>query len=105
MGYWLLAIRYSLPSLSFLGNAFPLSHSPPPSRVAPFKGMPSFRKSNSRGKASAQRNGFSGFTLIELLVVVAIIAVLAGLILPALAKGKVLSKEIQCKSNLRQMSV
>ena len=47
----------------------------------------------------------NGFTLIELLVVVALIAVLASLLLPALAKGKVLSKETQCRSNLRQMSV
>lgn len=51
---------------------------------------------------SAQRKAF---TLVELLVVIAIIAILASLVLPALAKGKLLSKEIQCKSNLRQMSL
>jgi prepilin-type N-terminal cleavage/methylation domain-containing protein/prepilin-type processing-associated H-X9-DG protein len=49
--------------------------------------------------------GRRAFTLVELLVVVAIIAVLAGLLLPAVARASGSGRQIFCQNNLRQLGI
>lgn len=46
-----------------------------------------------------------GFTLVELLVVIVIIAILAALLLPAIARARELAKRTQCQSNLHQFDL
>jgi prepilin-type N-terminal cleavage/methylation domain-containing protein/prepilin-type processing-associated H-X9-DG protein len=52
---------------------------------------------------SIRTNSKKGFTLVELLVVIAIIALLMGLLLPALARARSQAKRITCLSGLKQL--
>ena len=65
--------------------------------------MRRYRPSRHDGEAAGRLQG--GFSLVELLMTIAIIALLAGMLLPAITLIRRSAQETSCRNNLRQVGI